>query len=180
MSRSPPQTAPTTASPADFDAAFDRAFVLVSYVMNRFLVDHMLRVARELTDGDFVSMVVLAVLAHQNVAHLLPPGSSPSRVLDTRGRVPPRVGLRPLRLRDVVQITGIPRETVRRKLERLAAGRWIERQDEGWVVSRARAEPEMREISRESVRRFLAAADEMARALWQAEEAIAADRPARP
>ena len=47
----------------------------------------------------------------------LPPGSLPSVVLDDRGRLPANAeGLRPLRQRDVVQITGIPRETVRRKL----------------------------------------------------------------
>jgi len=169
-------TAPFAEQLADFDAAFDRTFVLITYAMNRYLVDHMLRVGRQLTEGDYESMVIWAVLAHQNVAHLLPPGAFASAVLDGRGRLPGTSGLRPLRLRDIVQITGIPKETARRKLERLAAERWIARTDEGWVVSRERAEPDLREFSRESVRRFLAVADEMMCALRQADEALAAER----
>ena len=161
---------------ADFDGAFDRTFSLITYAMNRYLVDHMVRVGRQLTEGDYESMVIWAVLAHQNVAHLLPPGAFASAVLDKRGRVPSTRALRPLRLRDIVQITGIPKETARRKLERLAAERWIERTDDGWVVSRERMEPDLREFARESVRRFLAVADEMMRALRQADEALVAER----
>lgn len=178
MSHRPPRIAPVAEPLADFDAAFDRAFVLITYAMNRYLVDHMLRVGRQLTDGDFEAMVIWGVLAHQNVAHLLPPGSFPSDVLDVRGRISSSEGMRPLRLRDVVQITGIPKETARRKLERLAAERWIDRVAEGWVASRERTEPDLREFSRESVRRFLAVADEMMRALRQADELLAAERAA--
>jgi hypothetical protein len=174
----PRPTVPFPEPLADFDAAFDRAFVLITYAMNRYLVDHMLRVARQLTEGDYEAMVIWAVLAHQNVAHLLPPGAFASEVLDERGRLPVTSGLRPLRLRDIVQITGIPKETARRKLERLAAERWIARSDEGWVLSRERTEPDLRDFSRESVRRFLAVADEMMRALRAADEALAAERVA--
>lgn len=170
--------APFAEQLADFDGAFNRAFVLITYVMNRYLVDHMLRVGRQLTEGDYESMVIWGVLAHQNIAHLLPPGSFPSEVLDARGRLPSVEGLRPLRLRDVVQITGIPKETARRKLERLAAERWIARVGNGWIVSGERAEPELRDFSRESVRRFLAVAEEMMRALRQADEALEAEAAA--
>jgi hypothetical protein len=174
-----PWTSPLAAPLRDFNGAFDRAFVLITYVMNRYLVDHMLRVGRQLTAGDFESMVIWGVLAHQNIAHLLPPGSFVSEVLDERGRLPSLEGLRPLRLRDIVQITGIPKETARRKLERLAAGRWITRVDNGWVVSGERTEPELRDFSRESVRRFLIVAEEMMRALRAADEALAAEAAAR-
>jgi hypothetical protein len=175
MSAAPRLARPVLDPPGDFDAAFDRAFVLITYAMNRFLVDHMLRVSRQLTGNDFESMVIWGVLAHQNVAHLLPPGSFPSDVLDEAGRLQAADGLRPLRLRDIVQITRIPKETARRKLERLAAQHWIERVDGGWVVSRERTEPELREFSRQSVRRFLTVADEMSRAMHEAREALAAE-----
>lgn len=150
----------------DFDRAFDGAFSLVAFVMNRHLIDHMLRVARELTLDDYEAMIIWGVLAHQNLAHLLPPGSVPSTVLNDRGRVDlADEGLRPLRLRDVVQITRIPRETARRKLQLLADERWIERTPRGWIVSGARFEPVLRDFSRDSVRRFLTAAEEIMRAL---------------
>jgi hypothetical protein len=178
MPHRPPPSVSLPEQLAEFDAAFDKTFVLITYAMNRYLVDHMLRSARQLTDGDYEAMVIWAVLAHQNVAHLLPPGSFASEVLNERGRLPATRGLRPLRLRDIVQITSIPKETARRKLERLAAARWIERSDEGWVVSRERTEPDLREFSRESVRRFLTVADEMMRALRLADESLAAERVA--
>lgn len=158
----------------NFDAAFDRAFVLCAYALNRALIDHMLRVGRALTGDDYEAMVIWGVLAHQNAAHLLPPGSMPSAVLNDRGRVDgAEAGLRPLRLRDLTQITRIPRETVRRKLEKLAQSEWIVSTDEGWVVSPARTEPVLREFTRDSTRRFLLVAEEMMRALREADAALA-------
>lgn len=164
----------------DFDAAFDRSFALASFAMNRFIVDHMLRVGRHLTHDDYESMVIWGVLAHQNIAHLLPPGSVPSEILNERGRLGYDKAMRPLRLRDVVQITRIPRETVRRKLEQLAQDGWVERVGDGWLVRRDRAEPDLREFARESMRRFLAAAEEAQRAIRAGAEAVAADRAAQP
>jgi hypothetical protein len=65
------------------------------------------------------------MLAHPNVVHWLPPGSSPLATRDQQGRVPDsQPKLRPVRVRDLAQITGRPRETIRRKLEQMrAAGR---------------------------------------------------------
>lgn len=160
----------------DFEAAFERSFGLVAFQMNRHLVDHMLRVGRELTDSDYEAMLIWGVLAHQNVAHLLPPGSHPCSVLNERGRVDAQRRKQPLRLRDLAQITRVPRETVRRKLEKLAAAGWIERQTEGWVVCSDRSAEALRDFSRDSVRRFIAAADEVMRTLREADAHIAAER----
>jgi len=157
---------------ADFDAAFDGAFSLIAFVLNRHIVDHMLRSARLLTDGDYERLVIWAVLAHQNAAHLMPPGSVPAAVLNEQGRVPDaETRLRPLRLRDLAAITGIPRETVRRKVERLAEQRWVRREGEGWVVSVDRVDPDLREFSRESTWRLMAVADEIKAALSSADQA---------
>ena len=115
----------------DVDRAFDGAFSLVAFVMNRFIIDHLLRSGRRLTGNDFEALVIWGVLAHQNVAHLMPPGSLPTAILTEKGRLAGAAeGMRPLRLRDIAQITGIPRETARRKLERLAAERYVERRPE--------------------------------------------------
>lgn len=156
----------------DFDRAFDHAFVMAAFVVNRHLVDHMLRVGRELMVDDYEALLVWGVLAHQNIAHLLPPGALPSALLDDRGLFAANSkGLRPLRLRDLVQITRLPRETVRRKLARLAEHRWIEHTSQGWVSSGAHLEPTLREFTRETVRRFLATADELSRVLRDADRA---------
>lgn len=156
----------TGMSPERFEATFDRAFAIVAYVMNRHLVDHMLRSARRF-DIDFETLVVWAVLAHQNCAHLMPPGSLPSRLLNERGTVrnPAEAALRPLRLRDMAQITQIPRETVRRKLIILRDRGWIVETEQGWVVSRDKFDPELREFTLETARRFLGVANDVLRAL---------------
>jgi hypothetical protein len=181
MNTHPSAAVPLLSQLRDFDGSFDRAFTLVAFAINRHLIDHMLRTARNLTMDDYEAMIIWGVLAHQNIAHLLPPGSVPSAVLNDKGRLDlTDQGLRPLRLRDIVQITHIPRETVRRKLDLLASQQCIERTPRGWVCSRARTEPELRDFTRESVRRFLMAADEVMRTL-RAVEATgpAANAPAR-
>ena len=156
----------------DYDQAFNGAFSLVAFIMNRHLIDHMLRAARLLDDGDFESLILWGILAHQNVAHLMPPGSMPTAVLTEYGEVPDaEIRLRPLLLRDLSAIAGVPRETARRKLERLAVQGYVERSGRGWVVSTQRLEPELREHTRESVRRMLAAADEVRAALIVADQA---------
>ena len=125
---------------------------------------------RQFGGHDFEALVIWGVLAHQNVTHLMPPGSLPTAILNERGRLaynPMR--LRPQRLRDIAQITGIPRETTRRKLEQLAADRYVERTPDGWVVRGERVEPELRDFVRESVSHLLAAADEIMAALQDAD-----------
>lgn len=150
----------------NFDNAYNGAFSIVAYVTNRFLIDHLLRAGRMLTDNDFEALVIWGVLAHQGVAHLMPPGVMPSAVLDERGRFGESDHMiRPILLRDIAQITGIPRETTRRKLAQLAEKKYISKVKQGWVISADRVEPELREFTRESAMRLLAVADEIMTAL---------------
>ncbi len=157
----------------NFEKAYDRAFSVVAYATNRYLIDHMLRVGRALTDNDFEAMVIWGVLAHQGVAHLMPPGILPSAVLNERGRFGENdILIKPLRLRDIAQITGIPRETARRKLALLAEKKYINKVVQGWVISSERTEPELRDFTRESVMRLLAVADEIMTALRDADAVV--------
>ncbi len=161
---------PAALASPEFSAMFARSFSLAAFIVNRHLVDHFMRVSREL-DLDYEALVIWAVLAHQNAVHAMPRGSGPGAVLDERGRLSEthRPHLRPLRLRDISQITGIPRETVRRKLVRLRDAHWIAESDEGWVVSAERIE-ELRPLTEETVRRFLATAGELVQTLQRAGE----------
>lgn len=155
----------------DFEAAFDGAFGIVAYATNRFLIDHMLRVGRILTQNDFEAMVIWGVLAHQGVAHLMPPGVLPSAILSERGRaVTDESQIKPLRLRDISDITGIARETTRRKLNLLAEKHFVRKVPQGWVISAERVEPELRDFTRESVMRLLAVADEIMTALRDSDD----------
>jgi hypothetical protein len=84
---------------AHIPPAYWRAFSLVAFAMNRFIVDHMLRSAR-LFDNDIETMILFGMLWHQNVAHLVPPGSRPSQAVDAQGRVSdPQPQLRPVSAR---------------------------------------------------------------------------------
>lgn len=161
---------------ASFEKAFDRSFSMLAYISNRFLIDHMLRVGRLITENDYETMVIWGVLAHQNIAHLMPPGTVPTAVLTERGRLANVEAMKPLRLRDVAAITGIPRETVRRKLEKLAENRYAKRVEDGWVVIGDRVEPDLRDFTRDTVMRLAAVCDEVLTALHQADQAASSAR----
>lgn len=150
---------------AAFDAAFDQSFGLIAFAMNRHLIDHMLRSFREL-DVDFESLVIWGLLSHLNVAHLVPPGTSPRSTLDERGRFNGgNEGYRPMRLRDLEQVSRLPRETIRRKLAGLEEKGYVQRLDDGWVFSRDAVEPKLREFNRETLRRTLSLGEEVRRLL---------------
>ena len=138
-----------------------RAFSLLAFVMNRFIVDHLIRSAR-LFGNDTEALVLFGMLAHLNIVHLLPPGSSPLTALDHQGRVPdPQPKLRPVRVRDLAQITGRPRETIRRKLEQMRTAGRVQRLHGGWVYDTAAVDPDMQALTMDGVVRFLNAADSM-------------------
>ena len=106
---------------SEFDQAFDAIFGYIAFVINRHPAPHMLRSSRTL-GVDYETSIVWGVLAYQNVAHLMPPGGPPIAAMSRQGYVSGEgQDLRAVRVRDLQQITGIPRETVRRKLEALSA-----------------------------------------------------------
>jgi hypothetical protein len=159
-------------------AAFGRAFSLIAFTMNRFVVDQIIRGARHF-DNDIEAMILFATVAHLNVAHLMPPGSNPKGVLGADGVLldaQPR--LRAVRLRDLAQIAGRPRETIRRKLEMLEArGRLLRRAD-GYVLNVASVDPAMHALTVDGVRRFMDASRVIAAALRDSEKALASERDA--
>lgn len=160
----------------DFDQAFDAAFGFIAYALNRHLIHHMLRCSRVL-GVDYETLVAWGVLAHQNVAHLVPRGGPQDEMARERGHIAgPDDQLRPLRLRDLQQITGIPRETLRRKLEKLARRGFVRRAEHhGWIIVQKSFEPDLREFTRESARQFLDCA-----ALIRSKLAEAATTPGKP
>ncbi|MCU0921690.1 MAG: hypothetical protein MUF16_15375 [Burkholderiaceae bacterium] len=163
--------------------AYWRAFSLVAFTMNRFIVDHVVRSARQF-DNDTETMILFGMLSHLNVAHLMPPGSRPSQVLNAHGRVPdPQPQLRPVRVRDLTLISGRPRETIRRKLEALLQQGQVLRVDDGYVLNVASIDPQMHALALDGVKRFLEAARVMQDALRDAEQALtqgSADAAQRP
>jgi hypothetical protein len=175
---SPDYNAPGLPGEARADAATPspahrRAFSVLAFAMNRFIVDHVLRSARQF-DNDVETMILFGLLAHLNVAHLMPPDSRPSQVLSEQGRVPDaQPQLLPVRVRDLTLISGRPRETVRRKLGALLAQGRVLRVDDGYVCNVASIDPQMQVLALDGVTRFLATAQLIQDALSEAERVLA-------
>ncbi len=143
----------------DFNLRLDRAFGLLAFIVNRHLVHHMRRIALEL-DMDFESAYIYGTLAHMNVAPLLYPGAQPDEMLDRDG-LGRATGI-PVRLTDVAQVAGLPRETVRRKLEILMAKGKVERTTDGlWCYAKDGLDENIVKFTKQTIRRFLATADEL-------------------
>jgi len=136
-----------------------RSFGLLAFIVNRHLIDHMRRLALEL-DMDFEAAYLYGTLAHLNILNLVSPMADPNRVLNEQGmsgKTP-----QPVRLADVAQVSGLPRETVRRKLEWLQKrGKVLRTPDGLWCYDRQGIDESVVEFTLETIERFLKTADEM-------------------
>ena len=109
----------------------------LAFVTNGFLVSQLLRVLHAF-DGDLLAAIVLGEIAHHNVQRFfsdprLRSGDDVEKALadpQRRERL-----LSPCNALSVSHATGIPRETVRRRIERLVGEGWIERNERGHLYA---------------------------------------------
>lgn len=94
-------------------------------LMNGFFVRYLLRLHAAF-DGDLIEAIVLGEIAHHNVSGVTPSvrGPSPRGGRTPVGRVEPEA-LLPTNAFSIAAATGIPRETVRRKIASLKAKGWL-------------------------------------------------------
>ena len=138
----------------DFDQRFQRAFGLLAFSVNRHIVDHMRRICVELS-MDVESAQIWGSLAHLNLLPNLPLASNPMQLLDELGQKKD-AKLQPIRLVELTQVTGLPRETVRRKLEKLRKQGKVDRTVDGkWFYLNSGVTSAEREFTRNTVRQFL-------------------------
>lgn len=146
--------------PEDFDERYQRAFGLLAFTCNRFMVNHMRRICVEM-QLDLESALIWGTLAHMNVLPTIPMNANPMTVLNELGLKSDQ-DLAPLKLADLTIITGLPRETVRRKLEKLSQQGKVERTgDGGWVYVRDAIGELERRFTRESILNMLATANSL-------------------
>lgn len=151
-------------SSVEFDSRFERAFGLLAFVANRFMLNHMRRICIEL-EMDLETALVWGTLAQMNVLSTIPMNANPMVVLDDLGLQRDQE-LKPLRLADLTQITGLPRETVRRKLEKLATtGRVSKTDGNRWVYVREAIGELERQFTKQSVLNLLATANTLCQLL---------------
>jgi hypothetical protein len=103
--------------------------------VNMFIVRHLVRMYAAF-DGDLVAAIILGEVAHHNVSGYL------ARLAEARRSgaeaLPPppdRCEYLPTNAFSIAQATGIPRQTVRRKVKALVARGWLIEDGRGLVVS---------------------------------------------
>lgn len=99
-----------------------------AYLLNHYLTEHLVRVSRAF-DGDLSAAVVLGTIAHHNLRRfheeVVAKSSASMRELILSGAHLAHV--RPCNAMSVATSTGIPRETVRRKIAWLISQGWVRR-----------------------------------------------------
>lgn len=112
----------------------------------RFLVE-----GRSRFDGDLDSLLIMAVIAGRM---LDAQNMSEQQAFAATGRVHHEVDmrLRAINAHALAQVTGIPRETVRRKVDRLIAQGWVMRDEQGVLMMTRKAERDLRDLTVMSVR----------------------------
>ena len=121
------------------------------------MLAHMNRIVKNL-GMDLESSYILGILSHLNLAHglhhLTPPEDAIKRS-DTDDFVP-------VRLRDVVTVTSLPRETVRRKLNQMLASKLVLQPKAGhWCINTESVDCNMRKVTLENVGDLLETADRL-------------------
>lgn len=107
------------------ESAFLAAYLETQYHYVQFLTEHLADCAAEF-GGDLEAVLLMAILGQRRLANAHE--ERPGDPID-----PSRMGMSSLRIADV---SGIPRETVRRKLAALQRKGWIERHPRyGWYVA---------------------------------------------
>jgi DeoR/GlpR family transcriptional regulator of sugar metabolism len=81
-----------------------------------------------------------------------------------------------VRVRDLAQITGRPRETIRRKLERMEAAGRVKRVVNGWVLDVAAVDPQMQALTMDGVRRLMKTAETITAVLDDTRQTLRAEQ----
>jgi hypothetical protein len=134
----------------------------VTYVLGRLFTEHFIRVYQAF-DGDLTAAIVLGTIGQYNYRRYYAEVGAKSpdgfhRVVE-RGEHEPHA--RPCNAMSISQSTGIPRETVRRKIRKLVAKGWVRRAGpDKLIVTRAPAR-HFAEFDLETLEQFVVAAREI-------------------
>ncbi|UHD17233.1 helix-turn-helix domain-containing protein [Thiocapsa bogorovii] len=102
--------------------------------------------------GDLDRMLVLAVIGSRTLSQGRIDRMSYDQFMDSRRADEPA----PINLQSIADYSGIPRETVRRKLHDLERAGWITRRDKGYLVATAKAAVDLEPATRATMRYLLA------------------------
>lgn len=147
---------------------FDQNFYRVSYLLSRFMVPYMRSVYREF-DGDVLLNIVIGEIGTRNLGQFYEANRN-SKTFETRlGDVSEhqRV-LRPCNALSISDASGIPRETVRRKVNILIQRGWVSQNERGHLYLTPEVANHFQRFLLELIEELLPAARELAEVLEQA------------
>lgn len=138
----------------------------VSYLLGRFMTEHLVRLY-EAFDGDLTAAIVLGTIGQYNYRRYLDSqsagtGEPLSTVLEAGKHVP---HARPCNAMSVSQSTGIPRETVRRKIRKLLDKGWLQQIGPDKLVITRLPGQHFVAFDRETMDQFSSTANRIRRAL---------------
>lgn len=138
--------------------------VEASFVTGRFLTEHLVRVYQAF-DGDIVAAIVLGSIGQYNLQRYYE--EIGCRLGAGRQAMPERgehlAHMRPCNTLSISQSTGIPRETVRRKVRDLVERGWVKRLAPDQLVITQAPARHFVDFDLETVERFHAAAGQVMR-----------------
>ena len=112
---------------------YDRNKKLIAVIMARFFLRYLNLLYREF-EGDLVLPLVLGEIAHHNIIRLYSLKGGGMQVNEQADNYPEqREYLEPTNAYSISQATSIPRETVRRKIDKLQQKGWAVKNDRGDV-----------------------------------------------
>jgi len=129
----------------DLDQRFGRLHARHSGALIRYLVE-----CRKACDGDLDLFLIMAIVGERTFSATRAPESMSHTefVTGTVGNIEPL----PINLQSIADYSGIPRETVRRKLELLIQRGWVERGAHGYVTATDAANHALQGLTQSTVR----------------------------
>ena len=110
---------------------YDKRYLVMQYHFVQFFAEHLADVSR-VFEGDLQSVLVLAIVGQMEIEARIRSNFTGEGTMPTEALVgkPPGINTS-----SIAEVSGIPRETVRRKLEGLAQRGWVERASSGlWHI----------------------------------------------
>jgi hypothetical protein len=148
---------------SQLDEQIEAAFPLVAFITNRHLMNHLHRISTHL-QMDLDTTYIWGTLAHLNLAPAFGGVKHISEIYNPDGTI--NASLKPVSLSNLSQVTGFPRETVRRKLEYLKSLQRANRQENGdWIIEENSVTPDIFEFTKETVNLLLETANQVQKVL---------------
>ena len=143
---------------------FENNRIRIEIEANRFLLEHIIRVYKQF-DGDLVSAIVLGVISFHTISTIAKAhGYDTFKISDILSELSDR-SIQPCNAYSISESTGIPRETVRRKIEKLIQAGFIVKNDKSEVYFKEGTQFFFSNFSLETVNNILNSASNLRKIL---------------